>query len=89
MLDRRLSGILLHPTSLPGPGPAGGLGAEAYHFIDFLVSAGQRVWQVLPLGPTHDDLSPYQTLSAHAGNPCLISWERVVAAGWLLEDALE
>lgn len=88
ILDRRLSGILLHPTSLPGPGPAGNLGVEAYHFIDFLVSAGQRVWQVLPLGPTHDDLSPYQTLSAHAGNPCLISWERVVEAGRLLEDAL-
>lgn len=74
---------MLHPTSLPGPWHCGDLGAEAYHFIDFLAAAGQKVWQILPLSPTHDDLSPYQSLSAHAGNPELISIEALVAEGWL------
>jgi len=82
-LQRRQAGILLHPTSLPGAWHCGDLGAEAYHFIDFLAAAGQRVWQILPLSPTHADLSPYQSLSAHAGNPELISIEALVAQGWL------
>lgn len=82
-LQQRQAGILLHPTSLPGPWRCGDLGAEAYHFVDFLAAAGQRLWQVLPLGPTHDDLSPYQSPSAHAGNPELISIEALCAAGWL------
>lgn len=69
----RRAGVLLHPTSLPGVGTSGTLGSEAYRFIDFLAEAGQKVWQVLPLGPTHEDLSPYQPLSALAGNPDLIS----------------
>lgn len=82
-LQRRQAGILLHPTSLPGPWHCGDLGAEAWHFVDFLAAAGQHVWQILPLGPTHDDLSPYQSLSAHAGNPQLISIEALQAQGWL------
>lgn len=82
-LQRRQAGILLHPTSLPGPWHCGDLGAEAWHFVDFLAAAGQRVWQILPLGPTHEDLSPYQSLSAHAGNPQLISIEALQARGWL------
>jgi 4-alpha-glucanotransferase len=82
-LQGRQAGILLHPTSLPGPWHCGDLGAEAWHFVDFLAAAGQRVWQMLPLGPTHDDLSPYQSLSAHAGNPQLISIEALQAQGWL------
>ena len=69
----RSSGILLHPTSLPGRFGIGDLGQEAYHFIDFLSSSGQRLWQVLPLGPTGYGDSPYQCFSAFAGNPLLVS----------------
>lgn len=82
-LQQREAGILLHPTSLPGPREYGELGAEAFRFVDFLVAAGQRVWQILPLGPTHADNSPYQCFSGHAGNPELISLEQLVEAGWL------
>jgi 4-alpha-glucanotransferase len=76
---RREAGIILHPTSLPGEGLLGELGDEALRFVDFLADAGQHLWQVLPLGPVHEDLSPYQSLSAFAGNPELIGRE------WLLE----
>ncbi|HEY7744912.1 MAG TPA: 4-alpha-glucanotransferase, partial [Desulfuromonadales bacterium] len=65
----RASGILLHPTSLPGPHGIGSLGAEAYAFVDFLAGAGQSIWQILPLGPTGYGDSPYSALSAFAGNP--------------------
>lgn len=85
-LQRRRAGILLHPTSLPGPWHCGDLGAEAYNFVSFLAAAGQAVWQILPLSPTHEDLSPYQSLSAHAGNPELISIEALVSEGWLDGD---
>jgi 4-alpha-glucanotransferase len=74
----RASGILLHPTSLPGRFGIGDLGREAYQFADFLASTGQRLWQVLPLGPTGSGNSPYQCLSVFAGNPLLISLERLV-----------
>lgn len=74
----RASGVLLHPTSLPGPFGIGDLGPAAYEFIDFLSQAGQRWWQVLPLGPTGYGDSPYSALSAFAGNPLLISPERLV-----------
>lgn len=84
-LQERMAGVLLHPSSLPGPWHCGDLGAEAYRFVDFLAAAGQQVWQILPLGPTHDDLSPYQSLSAHAGNPQLISIEALRDDGWLDE----
>ena len=68
----RAAGILLHPTSLPGPCGIGDLGAEAYRFLDFLSETRMRYWQMLPLGPTGYGESPYQCLSAFAGNPLLI-----------------
>jgi 4-alpha-glucanotransferase len=80
--DRR-AGVLLHPTSLPGPHGCGNIGQDARRFIDFLQSAGITVWQMLPLGPTHADRSPYQCLSVHAGNTGLICLDDLVAAGWL------
>jgi 4-alpha-glucanotransferase len=73
----RASGILLHPTSLPGRFGIGDLGKEAYRFADFLTSGGQRLWQILPLGPTGYGNSPYQCLSVFAGNPLFISLERL------------
>ncbi len=79
----RSSGILLHPTSLPGKYGIGDLGEWAYHFVDWLVSAKQSIWQMLPLGPTSYGDSPYQTLSAFAGNTLLISLDRLVEQGWL------
>jgi len=82
-LDRRRAGVLLHITSLPGQGPCGGLGAEAHAFIDFLAECGMSVWQMLPVGPTLSDRSPYQNSSAHAGDPLLIALEPLVEAGWL------
>ena len=69
----RSSGVLLHPTSLPGEHGIGDLGTEAYRFADFLHESGQRLWQVLPLGPTGPANSPYQCYSAHAGNPLLVN----------------
>src|SRR6478609_827352 len=80
---KRLSGILLHPTSFPGPYGIGDLGPEAYRFVDFLIAAGQSLWQVLPLGPTGYGDSPYACYSAFAGNTLLISPERLVAQGLL------
>lgn len=79
----RASGILLHPTSLPGRFGIGDLGLEAYRFADFLYAAKQRVWQVLPLGPTGYGDSPYQVFSAFAGNPLLISLESLAEQGLL------
>ncbi len=73
----RASGILLHPTSLPSRWGIGSLGGEAYRFVDFLVRAGQRLWEILPLGPTGYGDSPYQSLSTFAGNPLLISLDRL------------
>ena len=98
MKSRRASGILLHPTSLPGEagragsgavageagdGGCGDFGTEALHFIDWLAAAGQRYWQVLPLTPPGPGHSPYMSASTHAGNPVLISIERLVSAGLL------
>lgn len=82
MRDRR-SGILLHPTSLPGPPGAGDLGAGAHRFAGWLADAGQRLWQVLPLGPTGFGESPYQALSSHAGSPLLVSLPVLQREGWL------
>jgi len=84
----RASGILLHPTSLPGPYGLGDLGPGAFQFVDFLEAAGQRVWQVMPLGPTGFGDSPYQCFSAFAGNPYLISLDALAAQGWLDRAAL-
>jgi len=86
--QQRNSGILLHPTSLPGPYGIGDLGGEARRFVDFLVRAGQTLWQVLPLGPTGYGDSPYQCFSAFAGNPLLISPEALVEDGLLTADDL-
>src|SRR5271165_5524495 len=84
----RSSGILLHPTSLPGRYGIGELGAESRRFVDFLAAAGQTLWQVLPLGPTGFGDSPYQCFSAWAGNPLLISLEWLVENKWLDATAL-
>jgi 4-alpha-glucanotransferase len=79
----RSSGILLHPTSLPGRFGIGDLGPAAYEFLDFLTDTGQRWWQILPLGPTGYGNSPYQSYSSFAGNPMLISPERLADEGLL------
>ena len=83
ILDKRRAGVLLHITSLPGYGECGDLGQEAYNFINFLHDSGVGVWQTLPLGMPHGDGSPYQCLSAHAGNPALVSIDWLVEKGWL------
>jgi 4-alpha-glucanotransferase len=85
-LDQRTAGILLHLSSLPGPGRTGQLGAAAMRFVDFLAACGIGVWQMLPVGPTGPDGSPYQASSVHAGNPQLISLESLVDAGWLTRE---
>jgi 4-alpha-glucanotransferase len=85
----RTSGILLHPTSLPGPFGIGDLGPAAYEFVDFLAASGQGLWQVLPLGPTGFGDSPYQCPSSFAGNPLLISPERLLELGWIDAADLE
>src|SRR5271169_6803612 len=79
----RASGILLHPTSLPSRGGIGDFGPSAYAFADFLASARQGLWQVLPLGPLGFGDSPYSSTSAFAGNPLLISLERLADRGWI------
>src|SRR5262245_45580087 len=79
----RSSGVLLHPTSLPGRFGIGDLGPSALEFLDLLAAAGQRLWQVLPLGPTGYGDSPYQCVSAFAGNPLLISLDYLIEAGLL------
>lgn len=89
MRFERNSGILLHPTSLPGPYGCGDLGDVARHFIEWLIVAGQKVWQILPLEPTGYGNSPYMALSAFAGNPLLIGLEGLMAKGWLAPSVLE
>lgn len=86
VLDRRRAGILMHPTSLPAGEGLGRLGEDSFRFIDFLADIGATVWQMLPLGPTLENLSPYQTLSVHAGNTELISLRRLYEWGWLSEE---
>ncbi len=83
MKFERASGILLHPTSLPGPYGIGDLGPQAYAWVDFLAESGCKLWQVLPLGPTGYGDSPYQCFSAFAGNPYLISPEFLLRDGLL------
>ena len=89
MVFPRSSGILLHPTSFPSRFGIGDVGDTAYHFIDFLEAGKQGLWQVLPLGPTGYGNSPYTSHSSMAGNPLLISLERLVAKGVLSEADLE
>ena len=79
----RRGGVLLHITSLPGPECAGTLGEAAYRFVDFLQSAGMRIWQVLPVGPTGYGESPYQSACALAGNPYMIDLALLQKDGYL------
>ncbi len=89
LFSQRRAGVLLHPTSLPGGAGNGDLGPEAYRFVDFIADCGLRLWQTLPLGPPHEDLSPYQCLSVHAGNFRLISLQLLVEQGWLDDAVLD
>ena len=84
----RSSGILLHPTSLPGKYGIGSLGKEAYKFVDFLKKANQKLWQIFPLGPTGYGDSPYQCFSTFAGNPYLIDFDLLIEQNLLTEEDL-
>ncbi len=89
MTFQRASGILLHPTSLPSRFGIGDLGQTAYEFVDFLDRSGQKLWQILPLGPTGYEHSPYtMNFSAFAGNPLMISLDRLASEGLLQPDEL-
>ena len=68
-LNKRSAGVLLHSTSLPGPHGIGDFGPAAFQFVDWLVSAGQTIWQLLPTAPIGPGNSPYQSVSAFAGSP--------------------
>ena len=85
----RSSGILLHPTSLPGKYGIGSLGKEAYKFVDFLKKANQKLWQIFPLGPTGYGDSPYQCFSSFAGNPYLIDFDLLIEQNLLAEEDLK
>ena len=87
-MQQRTSGVLLHPTSLPGSGPNGTLGNEAFRFVRFLADAGSRLWQVLPLGPPAAADSPYMATSAFAMNPLLLDADDLVARGWVTAESL-
>lgn len=89
MVSERLSGVLSHVTSLPSYGGIGDFGPAAYAFVDWLASAKQRVWQVLPLNPTGYGNSPYSAISAFAGSPLLLSLERLRDEGWLEAHEVE
>jgi 4-alpha-glucanotransferase len=88
LAGQRTSGLLLHPTSLPGRYGIGDLGTAAYQFVNFLAASGQQRWQVLPLGPPDAVYSPYQGVSSLAGNTLLLSLETLVGEGWLAASAL-
>ena len=88
MEQNRAAGIILHPTSLPGPDGIGDLGPEAYHWVDFLHRSGCQFWQILPLSPTGYGDSPYQCFSAFAGNPYLVSATTLLDQGLLLKSDL-
>jgi len=85
----RGSGILLHPTSLPGRFGCGDFGDVSIHFIEWMLVAGQKVWQVLPLEPAGYGNSPYMSHSAFAGNPLFIGFEELIAKGWLSGSDLD
>jgi len=88
MFNERKSGVLAHPTSFPGAYSMGDLGKGAYDFVDFLYSAKQKLWQVLPLGPTGYGDSPYQSFSSFAGNHYMISFDLLKEEGYLTEEDL-
>ncbi len=83
----RQSGVLLHITSLPGPNGMGDFGPDAYRFVDWLQSAGQTVWQLLPTTPIGPGDSPYQGVSAFAGSQWMVAFEPMVALGWMSAPA--
>ena len=89
MRRARSSGILLHPTSLPGPYGIGDIGPEAERFVEWLAGAGQGVWQVLPLGPTGYGDSPYAPFSSFAGNELLVSPDLLLADGLVTGKEIE
>jgi 4-alpha-glucanotransferase len=89
MSFERSAGILLHPTSLPSRGGIGDFGPDAYSFVDFLAQAKQALWQILPLSPPGLGNSPYSAISAFAGNPLLISLERLAERGWIEKERLK
>jgi 4-alpha-glucanotransferase len=88
MLNERASGILLHPTSLPGPIGSGDLGQEAYRFVDWLRATGQRYWQMLPVGEIGPGNSPYMSSSSFAGNVLLVDLQELAILGWLSQEDL-
>lgn len=88
MKFERQSGVVLHPSSLPGAYGIGEIGAEAYRFAEALARMGQRIWQVLPLGPTSYGDSPYQCLSSFAGNHLLVAFQTLMDDGLLLAEEL-
>lgn len=88
-MKNRASGILMHITSLPGPYGIGTLGHYAKEYVDFLNDAGQKYWQILPVGPTGYGNSPYQAFSAFAGNPFLIDLEDLVTRGYISKDQVD
>src|SRR5688500_19807383 len=85
----RAAGILLHPTSLPGPHGIGDLGAASYRFVEVLEAARQTIWQMMPLGPVGLGNSPYAASSAFAGFPLLIALDQLKGRGWLDASDLE
>jgi len=88
-LARRGAGVLLHLSSLPGAGSCGQLGPAAFRYAEFLAACGMAVWQMLPVGPTAANGSPYQSASVHAGNRRFIAPEPLIEAGWLQPDQAE
>src|SRR6187455_1981509 len=83
LFDERASGVLLHPSSLPGPHGSGDLGPSAHRFAEFLARGGQSWWQMLPVGPLGGGESPYDSPSTFAGNPLLVSLELLARDGLL------
>ena len=82
----RKAGVLLHPTSLPGPGPCGDLGAGAWRFLDWMAEAGLRLWQVLPLNPPGAGFSPYDSPAALAVGTHLLSLDRLATLAGIADD---
>ncbi|MCP5141572.1 MAG: 4-alpha-glucanotransferase, partial [Gammaproteobacteria bacterium] len=88
-LHQRRAGVLLHITSLPGSRESGEFGANAFRFVDFLAEAGITVWQMLPLGPTLTDGSPYQSPSSYAGNSTMICLDLLAKWGWVDAEVVQ
>jgi 4-alpha-glucanotransferase len=86
LFQQRRAGVLLHPTSLPSNSEVGNIGEDAYRFVDFMAKSGLSIWQMLPIGPTHSDLSPYQSLSTHAGSSRLICQQWLFQHDWLTKE---